>query len=228
MEQILASHPAVYGAGETHALRNCLREELPPAPGDHGLPRELAGLDGAAFARVAARYSRHLDELAPGAQRITNKLPGNMVFLGLMHLLYPRARIIHCRRDSMDTCVSCYTKLFTTGHPFSYDLGELGRFYRMYRELMEGWRRLLPAEAVLDVLYEELVADLEGGARRLLDYCGLPWDAACLDFHATARPVRTASLAQVRRPIYASSVGRWKVYEQELAPLKEALANDRG
>ena len=226
VEQILASHPAVHGAGETHALRNCLREELPPDADDHALPRQLAGLDAAAFARVAARYSRHLDELAPGARRITNKLPGNMVFLGLMHLLYPGARIVHCRREPMDTCLSCYTKLFTTGHPFSYDLGELGRFYRMYRGLMAGWQRLLPAGAVLEVVYEDLVADVEAGARRLVEYCGLPWDPACLNFHATARPVRTASLAQVRRPIYASSVGRWKRYEQELAPLKEALGSD--
>ncbi|HEV2110454.1 MAG TPA: sulfotransferase [Gammaproteobacteria bacterium] len=223
-EQILASHPAVHGAGETHALRNCLREELPPDAGDYGLPRQVAGLDTAALQRAAARYGRHLDEIAPGALRVTNKLPGNMVFLGLMRLLFPRARIIHCRRDPLDTCLSCYTKLFTTGHPFSYELGELGRFHRMYRELMAGWRRLLPSGSMLELDYEALVADFEGGARRLVDYCGLPWDEACLSFHTAARPVRTASLAQVRQPIYSSSVGRWKKYESELAPLKEALA----
>ena len=225
VEQILASHPAVYGAGETHALRNCLREELPPDAGDYQLPRQLATLDDAAFRRVAARYSRHLDELAPGALRITNKLPGNLVFLGLMHLLYPRARIIHCRRDPMDTCLSCYTKLFTTGHPFSYELGELGRFHRMYQQLMTGWQRLLPEGAVLEVVYEELVANFESGTRRLVGHCGLPWDDACLSFHTAARPVRTASLAQVRQPIYSSSVGRWKRYASELAPLKEALGD---
>lgn len=224
VEQILASHPKVYGVGETHALRNCLREELPPDDTDDALPRQIAGLGGAAFKRIAARYSRYLDEMAPGALRVTNKLPGNMAFLGLMRLLYPEARIIHCVRDPLDTCLSCYTKLFTTGHPFSYDLKELGRFHRMYQELMAGWRRLLPESAVLEVVYEDLVEDLEGGARRLVEYCGLPWDDACLSFHAAARPVRTASLAQVRQPIYKSSVGRWRQYEKELAPLKEALS----
>lgn len=224
VEQILSSHPKVYGVGETHALRNSLREELPPDNSDRDLGRQIAGLDTAAFERVAARYSRYLDETAPGTLRVINKLPGNMAFLGLMRLLYPQARIIHCLRDPMDSCLSCYTKLFTTGHPFSYDLKELGRFHRMYQELMAGWRRLLPEGAVLEIAYEDLVEDLEGGARRLVEYCRLPWDDACLSFHTTDRPVRTASLAQVRQPIYKSSVGRWKQYEKELAPLKEALS----
>ena len=125
----------------------------------------------------------------------------------------------------MDTCLSCYTKLFTTGHPFSYELGELGRFHRMYQQLMTGWQRLLPEGAVLEVVYEELVANFESGTRRLVGHCGLPWDDACLSFHTAARPVRTASLAQVRQPIYSSSVGRWKRYASELAPLKEALGD---
>jgi tetratricopeptide (TPR) repeat protein len=223
VEQILASHPAVHGAGETHALRNCLREELPPDNSDYALPGRLAGLDAAGFRRVAARYSRYLDEVAPGAERITNKLPGNMALVGLIRLLYPQARIIHCVRDPLDTCLSCFCKLFTTGHPFSYDLRELGRFHRLYQQLMAGWDRLLPAGSVLQLSYEGLVADLEGGARRLVEHCGLPWDEACLSFHTTARPVRTASLAQVRQPIYSSSVGRWRRYEKELAPLMETL-----
>jgi len=223
VEQILASHPAVHGAGETHALRNSLREELPPDNGDYALPGQLPGLDVAGFRQAAARYSRYLDEIAPGALRVTNKLPGNMVFVGLIRLLYPRARIIHTVRDPLDTCLSCFCKLFTTGHPFSYELGELGRFHRLYQELMAGWRRLLPAGGMLELGYEELVKDFEGSARRLVEYCGLPWDDACLSFHTTARPVRTASLAQVRQPIYASSVGRWRRYEKELAPLMEAL-----
>ena len=224
VEQILASHPAVHGAGETHALRDCLREELPPDAGDFELPRQLPGLDAGALGRVAARYGRYLDEIAPAARRVTNKLPGNMVFVGLIRLLFPQARIIHCVRDPLDTCLSCYTKLFTTGHPFSYELGELGRFHHLYQELMAGWRRLLPEDAVLDMVYEELVADVEAGALCLVEHCGLPWDETCLDFHRSARPVRTASLAQVRQPIYSSSVGRWKVYEKELAPLKAVLS----
>ena len=227
VEQILASHPMVHGAGETHALRNCLREELPPDKDDSVLPRGVAGLDHAALARAAARYSRYLDEVAPGKARVTNKLPGNMVFVGLMHVLYPKARIIHTQREPLDTCLSCFTKLFTTGHAFSYELRELGRFHRFYQELMAGWHRLLPVGAMLDLPYESLVGDFEAGVRRLVEYCGLPWDDACLDFHAADRPVRTASLAQVRQPIYTSSVGRWKKYKKELAPLIAALDDAR-
>ena len=227
VEQILASHPEVHGAGETHALRNALREELPPDDGDYHLPGRLAELQPEGFQRAAARYGRYLDSLAPHAARITNKLPGNMVLVGLISLLYPDARIIHCSRDPLDTCFSCYSKLFTTGHPFSYEQGELGRFYRMYAQLMQHWRDVLPGR-MLELHYEELVADLKGQARRLVAHLDLPWDEACLQFHETARAVRTASLAQVRRPIYKDSVGRWKNYEEELAPLKVALSSQSG
>jgi len=223
VEQILASHRQVHGAGEVHALRNVLREELPPDPGDYALPQGLAGLDKENFRRAAARYSRYLDGLAPEAARITNKLPGNMVFVGLVSLLYPQAKIIHCTRDPLDTCFSCYSKLFTTGHPFSYEQGELGRFYKMYERLMQHWRGALPGR-MLELRYEELVEDLEGQVRRLVTHLELPWDEACLRFHESSRAVRTASLAQVRRPIYKDSVGRWKHYEKELAPLKAALS----
>ncbi len=222
VEQILASHPHVHGAGETHALRNCVREALPPDPGDYALPSGLARLSRRGFVPIAARYSAWLDSVAPGAQRITNKLPGNMVFVGLVALLYPQAKIIHCRRDPMDTCLSCYSKLFTTGHPFAYEQAELGRFYRMYDGLMQHWRDALPGR-MLELQYEELVADLEGQSRRLVAHLGLSWDDACLRFHESSRAVRTASLAQVRRPIYKDSVGRWKKYQKELAPLEAAL-----
>jgi hypothetical protein len=200
-----------------------LREELPPDPGDYALPKGLARLSKEGFQHAAARYSRYLDGLAPEAPRITNKLPGNMVFVGLVSLLYPQAKIIHCTRDPLDTCFSCYSKLFTTGHPFSYELGELGRFHRMYARLMQGWEVALPGR-MLQLRYEDLVQDFEAQVRRLVSYCGLPWDEACLRFHESRRSVRTASLAQVRRPIYANSVGRWRNYEKELAPLKAALS----
>ena len=225
VEQILASHPEVHGAGEVHALRNCLREELPPDNADYALPEQIATLDPAALARVAARYSAWMDGQAAGARKVTNKLPGNMVLVGLLHLLYPDARIVHCSREPLDTCLSCFTKLFTTGHPFAYELGELGRFYRMYDRLMQGWRTALPGQ-MLELSYEQLVADFEPQVRALVAFCGLPWDDACLRFHESRRSVRTASLAQVRRPIYTNSVGRWKNYEKELAPLKAALSGD--
>jgi hypothetical protein len=147
-----------------------------------------------------------------------------MALVGVIHRLFPRARIVHCIRDPLDTCLSCFTKLFTTGHPFSYELGELGRFYRLYAELMQAWHERLPTAVLFELRYEDLVGDLEGQTRRLVDHCGLPWDDACLSFYDNPRAVRTASLAQVRRPLYASSVGRWRHYERQLKPLMAALS----
>ncbi len=224
VEQILASHPLVHGAGELHLLRQCLYLELGSVASDDELPQRLVCLDDKGMNRIGARYSAAARELAPAAARVTDKLPGNMALVGLIHLIFPRARIIHCVREPLDTCVSCFSKHFTTGHDFSYELGELGRFYRLYEELMQHWRTVLPPGRMLEVRYEDMVADMEAQARRLLAYCGLPWNDACLRFYESARPVRTASLAQVRRPIYASSVGRWKRYESYLLPLRQVLA----
>jgi hypothetical protein len=122
----------------------------------------------------------------------------------------PNARIIHMRRDPIDTCLSCFSKRFSSEHAYTYDLVELGRYYRCYEALMEHWRHVLPQGAILDVHYEEVVADLESQARRMLAFCGLEWDDACLAFHKTERTVRTASATQVRQPIYKTSVGRWR------------------
>lgn len=224
VEQILASHPQVYGAGELHLLRRCLHAELESVTDDDELPGRLVQLEDGGFQRIGERYCSALSEFAPDAKRITDKLPGNMALVGLIHLAFPSAHIIHCTRDPLDTCVSCFSKLFTTGHAFSYELGELGRFYRLYQELMQHWRDVLPAGRMLEVRYEDVVDDMETQAHRLVEFCGLPWEDACLRFHETQRTVKTASLAQVRQPIYASSVQRWKRYEEYLAPLKRALA----
>jgi tetratricopeptide (TPR) repeat protein len=225
VEQILASHPQAHGAGELHLLRRCLRVELGATDSDDVLPERLAGLDRAGFRRIGERYCAEITQLAPDAVRITDKLPGNMALVGFIHIAFPRARIVHCVRDPLDTCVSCFSKLFTTGHAFSYELGELGRFYRLYEQLMRHWQTVLPAGRMLEVRYENVVSDLESQARRMVEFCGLPWDDACLRFHDHRRTVKTASLAQVRQPIYASSVGRWRHYTQYLEPLKQALAN---
>jgi hypothetical protein len=146
--------------------------------------------------------------------------------VGLIHALLPGARIIHVRRNPADSCLSCYQRLFREGQHHTYDLGELGRYYRAYAGLMDHWRSVLPTGAWIEVDYESVVADCEGEARRLLDYCGLPWDPACLDFHRTERPVRTASATQVRQPLYGSSVGRWRAYEAHLGPLLDAMGED--
>jgi hypothetical protein len=141
----------------------------------------------------------------------------------MIHLALPNAKIIHTVRNSGDTCLSCFSNLFSDALDFTYDLGELGRCYARYQRLMAHWHRVLPPGRILDVRYEEVVADLEGQARRLIEHCGLAWDPRCLAFNESARPVRTASATQVRQPIYRHSVERWRVYEKELAPLLREL-----
>ncbi len=219
VEQILASHPDVFGAGEIgafgEAVQACDAATDGAASGDHA----LAALSGEALRRLGADYLGRTRPLAPAARRITNKMPGNFFFAGAIHLALPNARIIHLRRDPVDTCLSCFSKLFTEDLAYAYDLGELGRYYRAYDGLMAHWRAVLPEGVMLEVRYEDIVADLEGEARRIVAHCGLDWDARCLDFHLTKRTVATASAAQVRQPIYHSSVGRWRVLEPFLGPL---------
>jgi hypothetical protein len=147
----------------------------------------------------------------------------NFRFAGLIALALPHARMIHVRRDPLDTCLSCFSTLFAESLPFTYDLAELGRYHRAYEGLMEHWRAALPPGMMLEVRYEDVIADLEGQSRRIVDHCGLEWDPRCLDFHRSERSVRTASFAQVRRPLYPTSVGRWRNYEAFLGPLVAAL-----
>ena len=150
-------------------------------------------------------------------------MPGNFCFVGLIRLIQPNARIIHVLRDPVDTCLSCFSKLFSTEQSFTYDLAELGRFHRAYQRLMAYWRVALPAGAMLEVQYEALVQDFAAEARRIVDPCGLPWDEACLEFYKSPRPVHTASMSQVGQPVYRSSVGRWRPDRALLRPLLEAL-----
>ena len=147
----------------------------------------------------------------------------NFRHLGLIHMALPQARFVHTMRDPIDTCLSCFAQLFISEQHHTFDLSELGRYYRAYEALMAHWRQVLPSGTMLDLQYEDMVADPEAQARRLVEHCGLPWDPACLDFWKTERPVRTASASQVRRPIYRSSVGRWRQYGPRLAPLFAAL-----
>ncbi len=153
-------------------------------------------------------------------------MPGNFFFIGMIHLALPNAKIVHTVRNPVDTCLSCFSNLFSGAQDFSYDLAELGRHYARYQRLMAHWHRVLPPGTILDVRYEDVVADLEGQARRLLDHCGLAWDDRCLAFNETARPVRTVSATQVREPIFRHSVERWRVYEAWLGPLLQELKLD--
>ena len=219
VEQILASHPDAHGAGELNTLNEVIAAARLDVPvGMASLPASaLAALGGAYVARVAA--------LAPNHRRVVDKMPGNFQHAGLIALALPNARIVHCRRSPVDTCLSIYSKKFTGRQDFAYDLAELGRYYRAYDALMAHWRGLLAPERFLELRYEDLVADLEPAARRLVSFCSLGWDDACLDFHRTRRPVRTASVNQVRQPIYRTSVARWKPYAAHLGPLLDALGD---
>ena len=232
VEQILASHHAVVGAGEITDFVDPLMQsgaDGAPPPLYPQMARTLSGDD---LRRLGGAYVRRLlgraDAAAkPGVARIVNKTLINFLFVGLIHQALPRARVIHTVRDPVDTCFSCFTKLFGANIPFTYDLAELGRYYRAYADLMAHWRAVVPPDVLLTVRYEDLVTDLEGQARRIVAHCGLGWDAACLTFERTARTVRTASTVQVREPIFTSSIGRAGPYEAMLAPLRGALGDLR-
>jgi tetratricopeptide (TPR) repeat protein len=226
IEQIIASHPAVHGAGELQTLNDVALSIHGPDGAKLPYPEFVPLVDAAALRQIGSRYVSLLGQLAPGGERITDKMPSNYYFAGLIHLALPNARIIHSMRDPVDTCISCFSKLFSAEQNHTYDLGEIGRYYRRYQQLMLHWRDVLPPDRILDVRYEDIVADLEGQARRIIAHCGLPWDERCLAFHKTERPIRTASASQVRRPIYKSAVGRWRAYQDHIKPLLEALQLD--
>lgn len=226
VEQILASHSRVFGAGEIADLADTVSELVAPRRTAAIFPEGVTGMSGAQLCELGGRYIERIAALAPTAARITNKMPANYSLAGLIHLALPNARIIHVRRDPVDTCLSCFSILFGGNQPQTYELGELGRHYRAYQGLMEHWRGVLPAGVLLEVQYEEVVADLKGEARRILAHCGLDWEDACLEFHQAERPVWTASANQVRQPIYRSAIGRWRPYRAMLGPLLAELGVD--
>jgi tetratricopeptide (TPR) repeat protein len=226
IEQILASHPRIHGAGELNDLEAAVSGVLGNGGRPSRYPECVPSLDDATLRRIGEVYLSRLPALADGKVRIVDKLPGNLLHIGLIRLILPNARVIHTVRNPIDTCVSCYSKLFTSGQNFSYDLTELGRYYRCYRELMTHWRSVLPSDAMFDVSYEDVVDDLEGQARRMIDYCGLPWDDRCLSFDKTSRTVKTASAVQVRKPLFRGSLQRWRRYEPGIAPLLQELGNN--
>jgi tetratricopeptide (TPR) repeat protein len=223
IEQIIASHPAVVGAGELQTLNDVVLTVRGPDAKALAYPDFVPALEAPALHEIGAAYVAAVRKLAAGGEHVTDKMPANYYFAGLIRLALPNAKIIHTIRDPVDTCISCFSKLFSGEQNHTYDLAELGRYYRRYERLMAHWYGVLPAGSILDVRYESVVADLEAQARRIVAYCGLPWHDDCLSFHKTERPVRTASATQVRQPIYNSAIGRWRVYEQHIGPLLEAL-----
>jgi tetratricopeptide (TPR) repeat protein len=220
VEQILASHRSVFGAGELLYVQDLITS----GTAGEEYPSGVASLANDALRQFGGFYSVRVGALAPQAKRIIDKLPANFRHLGLIHLALPNARIIHMRRDPVDTCFSCYSKLFLSGLNYTYDLGELGHYYKAYERLMAHWRAVLPQGAMLEVQYETLAENFAEEARRLVEFCGLEWDERCLKFHESKRAVRTLSEFQVRQPLFKSSIGRWRPYEKWLQPLLDALS----
>ena len=219
VEQIVSSHPDVAGAGELTFWHH--------AAAAYGKLGEV-DLTPAYFAGVAADYEAVLRDIGPTALRVTDKMPGNFLWIGLFHLMFPRGRIIHCRRDPVDTCLSNYFTNFASPMPFTNDKGHLAFYYRWYRRLMAHWHAVLPAGTIMDVNYEELVADPEPVTRALIDFIGLEWSDSCLRHEANQRAVKTASMWQARQPVYRSSTERWRHYEPWLGELRTLLDDPDG
>ena len=214
-EQILASHPDVFGAGELRFWGKQAQE--------HGAALASGCHDAALLRDIASRCEAELLRHSTSALRVVDKMPGNFLYLGLIHAVFPQARILHTRRNPIDTCLSIYFQNFINQHEYANDLDDLAFYYREYRRLMAHWRAVLPPEVFLDVPYEEVVEDQEGWSRRMIDFIGLEWDERCLNFHETERKVGTASNWQVRQKIYKTSKERWRNYEQFVAPLLPLL-----
>jgi tetratricopeptide (TPR) repeat protein len=214
VEQIASSHPDVFGAGELMDIGN-IAAWLSLTRCQPGQVRD-----------AACKQLDRLRGLGGSALRVIDKMPASVEHVGLIATLFPFARVILCRRDARDTCLSCFFQRFTTGNLFSFDLAECGRHHVQTDRLIAHWLTVLPSR-MLQVQYEDLVADLEGQSRRIVDFLGLPWNPACLDFHQKERTVQTPSTWQVRQPIYTRSVGRWRNYERHLGPLFEALGLEK-
>lgn len=223
VEQILSTYSEVATAGELPDM-GMLAGELQAVLNNTVPAGDITQLSREQCDTLAQRYLDMLDRKFPKAKRVTDKMPQNFLHLGLIAMLFPMARVIHCVRDPLDTCLSCYFQDFTGDHPYAYDLSNLGFYYRQYRHLMDHWRQTLDLP-ILEIRYEELVREPQNLSRTLVEFCGLKWDKRCLEFYAGDHLAATASFQQVRKPIYVSSVGRWRHYAAYLEPLKRALAD---
>ena len=223
IEQVLASHSRVHGAGELLVARQTF-DAVPRATGREFHPIECVRyLDGSSIRRLAEGYLEQVSSLTGDlADRVTDKMPDNYLYLGFLSMLFPHALLIECRRDLRDVALSCWMTDFRSVL-WANDKAQIASRIHQYERLMDHWRAVLPSP-IHEVHYEEAVSDLENTARRLVKTCGLEWEPACLEPHRAKRAVRSASLVQVRRPVYRNSVGRWKHYETELADLFAALS----
>jgi tetratricopeptide (TPR) repeat protein len=224
VEQILASHSCIEGTFELPNVLGIVREFDHADPEHDAYPESVRAVPPPQFALLGRRYIEETAPIRSGRPHFIDKMPNNFSHIGLIHAMLPNAIIIDVRRHPMDSCFSTYKQYFAEGQSFSYDLGDLGRYYRCYLQLMDHWDAVLPGK-VLHLSYEALIADPQTHIRRLLAHCGLQFEAACLAFHETRRPVRTASAEQVRQPLYTSGVGYWRHFEPQLEPLRRALGD---
>ncbi|MCZ6912502.1 MAG: sulfotransferase, partial [Proteobacteria bacterium] len=214
VEQVLASHPRVNGAGELRFIEQASRTPV-------GLyPDSVSTLDARALEAAAEEYLKQLRDRGGNIRHITDKYPANFLHIGFIRLLFPRASIIHCRRNPVDTCLSIYFQDFATANLYANRLEDIGAYYQCYQRLMEHWTDL-GTDRLLTIDYEDLTADLEGQVRTMIEWLGLEWDPACLDYTGNPRAVSTLSRWQVRQPVYQSSVERWRRYEKHLGALLE-------
>lgn len=224
VETILATHPDVSAGGEMRHIHDQLRRRMRPAPlPSYLMGSWLAGASDTDLRELGQGWRTALDAAAQGKPRVTDKMPGNFALLGLIHACLRGARIVHVRRDPRDNAFSCFATPFAEGLEFSYVLEDIAHFYHSYTRLMAHWRRVLGADRIIEIEYESLVGDPESEIRRLLAALGLDWDPHCLEFHKKSRTVSTASVYQVRQPIYHRSIRRWRHFEPHLPPLLKAL-----
>ena len=226
VETILASHSLVCGAGELDWFDQ-LASALPNIA-DKGnktaYPECVTNVDENTISKLGEKYIDYLTMLSHDAPYVINKLPANFQRLGMIRLLFPNAKVIHCKRNPMDTCLSIYSKLFPGNLPWSYNLQKLGEYYSEYDRLMQHWHTVIPGNYILDIQYEDLINNQKTITRDLLNFIGLPWEDSCLEYYKNKRGVRTASSQQVKQPLYNSSVERWKNYEKQLTPLMETIS----
>lgn len=222
IEQILASHSSAEGTHELSDLSRVVRAVGHSVSRQLRFPDTVKRLKPSGWARLGRKYIESTAKHRSGAPCFIDKNPNNFVFAGLIHMAMPNAKIINARRHPLDSCFGSYKQLFASGQPFTYDFVELGEYYLQYQRVMDHWHTVVPGR-VLDVHYEQVVNDLEGEVRRILDFCYLPFEENCLRFHETERAVKTASSEQVRQPIYSTSVNLWRNYEAHLDPLAQVL-----
>lgn len=222
VEQILASHSQVFGAGELTEFKQ-FSEIFTDYKDPDQFKEALQSLNPELVDQLAQTYLEKIRRLAAGKPYVVDKMPNNFETLWLIHLVFPNARIVHCQRDPMDTCLSCYFTNFSKGHHYKHDLATLGGYYNLYQTLTNHWLQVLPKESIINIGYENLVRNPEPVMRELVSFCGLPWEDNCLNFFATERVVKTASYTQVKENLYQSSIGRWRHYADFLTPLQQAL-----